>query len=157
MQSWKSTSHTETTNKKNFKRGNTEEHLHLPYLLWSWQTGTWGLESMKRRQRKEGQGRGGGVPKSRVKQGYFICRNVFLNTINWLLTAINKMIAAKSLQSCLTLCDPIDGSPPGSPVPGILKARTLEWVAISFSEFYKIIKKISWKVLVKTFYPTHSN
>ena len=41
--------------------------------------------------------------------------------------------AAKSLQLCLTLCDPIDGSPPGSPVPGILQARTLEWVAISFS------------------------
>ena len=42
--------------------------------------------------------------------------------------------AAKSLQSCLTLCDPRDGSPPGSPVPGILQARTLEWVAISFSK-----------------------
>ena len=41
--------------------------------------------------------------------------------------------AAKSLQSCPTLCDPIDGSSPGSPVPGILQARTLEWVAISFS------------------------
>ena len=41
--------------------------------------------------------------------------------------------AAKSLQSCPTLCDPIDGSPPGSPFPGILQARTLEWVAISFS------------------------
>ena len=41
--------------------------------------------------------------------------------------------AAKSLQSCLTLCDPTDGSPPGSPIPGILQARTLEWVAISFS------------------------
>ena len=41
--------------------------------------------------------------------------------------------AAKSLQSCPTLCDPIDGSPRGSPVPGILEARTLEWVAISFS------------------------
>ena len=40
---------------------------------------------------------------------------------------------AKSLQSCPTLCDPIDGSPPGSPVPGILQARTLKWVAISFS------------------------
>ena len=39
----------------------------------------------------------------------------------------------KSLQSCPTLCDPIDGSPPGSPIPGILQARTLEWVAISFS------------------------
>ena len=41
--------------------------------------------------------------------------------------------AAKSLQSCPTLCAPIDGSPPGSPIPGILQARTLEWVAISFS------------------------
>ena len=41
--------------------------------------------------------------------------------------------AAKSPQSCLTLCDPIDGSPPGSPIPGILQARTLEWLAISFS------------------------
>ena len=40
--------------------------------------------------------------------------------------------AAKSLQSCLTLCDPIDGSPPGSAIPGILQTRTLEWVAISF-------------------------
>ena len=45
--------------------------------------------------------------------------------------------AAKSLQSCPTLCDPIDGSPPGSPVPGILQARTLEWVAISFSNALK--------------------
>ena len=41
--------------------------------------------------------------------------------------------AAKSFQLCLTLCDPIDGSPPGSPIPGILQARTLEWVAVSFS------------------------
>ena len=41
--------------------------------------------------------------------------------------------AARSLQSCLTLCDPVDGSPPGSPIPGILQERTLEWVAISFS------------------------
>ena len=44
---------------------------------------------------------------------------------------------AKSLQSCPTLCDPIDGSPPGSPVPGILQARTLEWVAIAFSNALK--------------------
>ena len=49
----------------------------------------------------------------------------------------------KSLQSCPTLCDPIDGSPPGSPIPGILQARTLEWVAISFSNPWK------WKVKVK--------
>ena len=52
--------------------------------------------------------------------------------------------AAKSLQSCPTLCDPIDGSLPGSPVPGILQARTLEWVAISFSSAWK------WKVKVKS-------
>ena len=52
--------------------------------------------------------------------------------------------AAKSLQSCPTLCDPIDGSPPGSPVPGILQARALEWVAISFSNVWK------WKVKVKS-------
>ena len=52
--------------------------------------------------------------------------------------------AAKSLQSCLTLCDPIDGSPPGSPIPGILQTRTLEWVAISFSNAWK------WKVKVKS-------
>ena len=52
--------------------------------------------------------------------------------------------AAKSLQSCPTLCDPIDGSPPGSTVPGILQARTLEWVAISFSNAWK------WKVKVKS-------
>ena len=52
--------------------------------------------------------------------------------------------AAKSLQSCPTLCDPIDGSPPGSPVPGILQARVLEWVAISFSKAWK------WKVKVKS-------
>ena len=48
-------------------------------------------------------------------------------------TATATATAAKSLQSCLTLCHPIDGSPPGSPVPGILQARTLEWVAISFT------------------------
>ena len=50
---------------------------------------------------------------------------------------------AKSLQSCLTLCDPRDGSPAGSPVPGILQARTVEWVAISFSNAWK------WKLKVK--------
>ena len=51
-----------------------------------------------------------------------------------MLSEINHAAAAaKLLQSCLTLCDPIDGSPPVSPVPGILQARTLEWVAISFS------------------------
>ena len=47
--------------------------------------------------------------------------------------SFDKPAAAKLLQSCPTLCDPIDGSPTGSPIPGILQARTLEWVAISFS------------------------
>ena len=55
---------------------------------------------------------------------------------------ILQAAAAKSLQSCLTLCDPIDGSPPGSPVPGILQARTLEWGAISFSK--AIVIKVVW-------------
>ena len=55
----------------------------------------------------------------------------------------HAVAAAKSLQSCLTPCDPIDGSSPGSPVPGVLQARTLEWVAISSSNAWK------WKVKVK--------
>ena len=56
-----------------------------------------------------------------------------------------KAAAPKSLQSCPTLCDPIDGSPSGSTVPGILQARTLKWVAISFSNTWK------WKVKAKSF------
>ena len=59
-------------------------------------------------------------------------------------SALLLTAAAKSLQSCPTLCDPIDGSPPGSPTPGILQARTLEWIAISFSNAWK------WKVKVKS-------
>ena len=58
----------------------------------------------------------------------------------WILQAY-ATAAAKSLQLCPTLCDPIDGSPPGSPVPGILQARTLEWGAISFSSAWKWIVK----------------
>ena len=57
---------------------------------------------------------------------------------------LNSAAAAKSLQSCPTLCNPIDSSPPGSPVSEILQARTLEWVAISFSNAWK------WKVKVKS-------
>ena len=53
--------------------------------------------------------------------------------------------AAKSLQLCPTLCDPIDGSPPGSTIPGILQARTLEWVAIAFSENSVEISLKNWK------------
>ena len=64
--------------------------------------------------------------------------------LTWSLIALAAAAAtAASFQSCPTLCDPIDGSPPGSPVPGILQARTLEWVAISFSNAWK------WTVKVK--------
>ena len=70
-------------------------------------------------------------------------------TLAWRILSISLRVcaaaaAAKSLQSCPTLCDPIDGSPPGSAVPGILQARTLEWIAISFSNAGK------WKVKVKS-------
>ena len=60
--------------------------------------------------------------------------------------------ASKSLQLCPTLCDPIDGSPPGSPVPGILPARTLHWVAIYFSppELYRYIITIAQQFCIKT-------
>ena len=51
---------------------------------------------------------------------------------------LDAAAAAAAAKSCLTLCDPINGSPPGSPVPGILQARTLEWVAISFSNAWKV-------------------
>ena len=62
----------------------------------------------------------------------------------FILLKIAATAAAKLLQLWPTLCDPIDGSPPGSPIPGILQARTLEWVAISFSNTWK------WKVKVKS-------
>ena len=74
-----------------------------------------------------------------LKDNCFINFAVFCQSSTWISHA-----AAKSLQSCLTLCDPIDESPPGSPAPGILQARTLEWVAISFSNAWK------WKVKVKS-------
>ena len=68
-----------------------------------------------------------------------------LNNNNFILQSqIKSAAAAKSLQSCPTLFDPTDGSPPGSPIPGILQARTLEWVAISFSNEWK------WKVKAKS-------
>ena len=81
-----------------------------------------------------------------------ICFNIIITTITfccdyykdffsfwlcWVFVALPAAAAAKSLQSCPTLCDPIDGSPPGSPVPGILQARILEWGAISFSNAEK--------------------
>ena len=71
-------------------------------------------------------------------------------SFNFIKIYILSAAAAKSLHPCLTLCDPTDSSPPGSPVPGILQARTWEWVAISFSNSWK------WKVKVKSLSPTLS-
>ena len=76
------------------------------------------------------------VKQSTILEGLIIVRtksiiNNFVGLINYSNNA--AAAAAKLLQSCLTLCDPIDGGPPGSPIPGILQERTLEWVAISFS------------------------
>ena len=89
-----------------------------------------------------------------IRKNFNFCKNLgfsatsrfFTEGMSYLLQTLNthRGYAAKSLQSCSTLCDRIDGSPPGSPVPGILQARTLEWVAISFSNACK------WKVKVKS-------
>ena len=70
-------------------------------------------------------------------------RNQITNIHCIIKKARSAAAAAKTLQSCLTLCNPIDGLPPGSPIPGILQARTLEWIAISFSNACK------WKVKAK--------
>jgi len=75
-------------------------------------------------------------------QGWVNCS--FLDNFKNINYYISAVAAAKSLQSPPTLCNPIDSSPPGSPIPGILQARTLEWVAISFSNAWK------WKGKVKS-------
>ena len=75
---------------------------------------------------------------------FYILYKYFLPDCCLPFSSLSLAAAAKSLQSCPTLCDPIDVSPPGSPIPGILQARTLEWVAISFSNAGK------WKVKVKS-------
>ena len=81
-------------------------------------------------------------------RGIFLTQGLNLGLLHcstfFIVWATREAAAAKSLQLCPTLCDPIDGSPPGSPVPGILQARTLEWVTISFSNAWK------WKVKVKS-------
>ena len=79
--------------------------------------------------------------KSSLQTSEFLHHSVHL-TQAWLKST--AAAAAKSLQSCPTLCDPTDSSPPGSAIPGILQARTLEWAAISFSIAWK------WKVKVKS-------
>ena len=85
--------------------------------------------------------------KSHSKNAYMPFTEISQFLIFWHICFVFLSAAAKSLQSCLTLCDPIDGSPPGSPVPGILQARTLKWVAITFSNAWK------WKVKVKLLSP----
>ena len=79
--------------------------------------------------------------RTRLPEQVWFCG---LENVNFFFFFLPHSAAAKSLQSCRALCDPIDDSPPGSPVPGILQARTLEWVAISFSNARK------WKVKVKS-------
>ena len=86
--------------------------------------------------------------EAKTLKTYYCLKNKQTNKNGWLILHSDVLAAAaaaaKSLQSCPTLCDPTDGSLPGSPVPGILQARTLEWVAISFSNAWK------WKVKVKS-------
>ena len=81
---------------------------------------------------------------SNSSQNIYVLHLILASLIRTFGNCICSAAAAKSLQSCPTLCDPIDGSPPGSPVPGILQAGTLEWVAISFSNAWK------WKGKVKS-------
>ena len=94
--------------------------IHLPFLKPAWTSGS---------------------SRNRSDHNCWICLSISVPCV-WI--AIRCSAAAKSLQSCPTLCDPVDGSLPGSPIPGILQARTLEWVAISFSNAWK------WKVKVKS-------
>ena len=94
------------------------------------------------------------VKQSTILEGLIIMRtksiiNNFVGLINY--SNNSAAAAAKSLQSCPTLCDPIDGGPPGSPIPGILQARTLEWVAISFSNAWKGKVKVKLLSRVRLF------
>ena len=82
------------------------------------------------------------LPNPRIESGLPHCREILYHLSHQ--GSPVRSAAAKSLQSCPTLCDPIDSSPPGSPIPGILQARILEWVAISFSNAWK------WKAKVKS-------
>ena len=91
--------------------------------------------------------RGSSRPRDQSHISCVSCTGFFFTTVPPGKRYAAAAAAAKSLQSCLTLCDPRDGSPPGSLVPGILQARTLEWVAISFSNAWK------WKVKVKSLSP----
>ena len=101
---------------------------------------------------KNSPGQNTGVDSHSLLQGVFPTQGLNPGLPHWMPDKLLESVihgqiasaAAKSLQSCPTLCDPIDGSPPGSPIPGILQARTLEWAAISFSDAWK------WKVKGKS-------
>ena len=133
---------------KKEKKNNSFPSLPLPYSF-SKKKGIWGLNIGKSNSSWKEKVYLSNFyfiqvcfPRSlRGTQHFLACSSGFL-----LLRSIRKYAAAatKSLQSCPTLCDPIDSSPPGSSIPGILQARTLEWVAISFSNAWK------WKAKVKS-------
>ena len=82
-----------------------------------------------------------GVGTDTCNMKFFYPENSSVAGLTW--SPVKQPAAAKSLQSYPTLCDPIDGSPPGSPIPGILQARTLEWVAISFSN-QRMVQNSKW-------------
>ena len=84
------------------------------------------------------------LPPTSNRESRLFQLNVYIIQTKQITTLLLLLLLLKSLQSCLTLCEPRDGTPPGSPVPGIPQARTLEWVAISFSNAWK------WKVKVKS-------
>ena len=115
---------------------------NVVWLSWvAWHQRQGNSESGKKKKKKPDQ------CKNLVQYQCTLSTWFLLNSVlwNWIyLVEKTASAAAKSLQSCPTLCDPIDGSPPGSPIPGILQARTLEWVDISFSNAWK------WKVKVKS-------
>ena len=109
--------------------------------LWLLSTSTPPLTSCRRKENSRERRREGSKTRkfSQLKNIFHVYQYLSISV-----ATAAAATAAKSLQSCPTLCDPIDCSPPGSPVPGILQARTLEWVAISFSNAWK------WKVKVKS-------
>ena len=119
--------------------------------VWPWST-KWGRAKADRVLPRERTGRSKHpLPTTQEKTLHMDITRGSVMKSDWLYSLQPNMeklyaaaaAAAKSFQSCPTLCDPIDGSPPGSPVPGILQVRTLEWIAISFSNAWK------WKVKVK--------
>ena len=130
--------------------GNIQMHIHKINNNQTWQGEQPNALKLKKAAAKEKTQNSWSRTKRHRQIGFHPMPQIWYilirKTMIILTTTLNSAAAAaaKSLQSCPTLCDPIDISPPGSPVPGILQARTLEWVAISFSNVWK------WKVKVKS-------